>query len=78
MGNGLTCSFCVRYMNACRFNEFSSRLKLEMKSHHTIIDKWALRIRKRPNQAGAQEEFLRIMGSGHEGCERYVEWRVGG
>ncbi|KAK9443069.1 MYND finger family protein [Metarhizium brunneum] len=70
--------FFDRYMNACRFNEFSSRLKLEMKSHHTIIDKWALRIRKRPNQAGAQEEFLRIMGSGHEGCERYVEWRVGG
>lgn len=45
------------------------------KANNTIIDKWPLRIKRSPGQAGAREEFEDLLGSHHIGCERYVEWK---
>lgn len=46
-----------------------------MKVEHTIIDKWPYRLKLRPGQAGAQEEFDRYLSGGLSSKERYVEWR---
>jgi len=45
------------------------------KAKHTIIDKWPLRLKKRPGQAGARDDFENLLGSHHVGGERYVEWK---
>jgi hypothetical protein len=46
-----------------------------MKETHTIIDKWPYRLKLRPGQPGAQEEFDRCISGGMSGKERYVEWK---
>jgi hypothetical protein len=46
-----------------------------MKEEHTITEKWPFRLKLRPGQAGAQEEFDRLVGGGVSGKERYVEWK---
>lgn len=48
------------------------------KTKNTIIEKWPLRLKKRPGQVGATEEFETLLGSHHVGGERYVEWKRAG
>lgn len=65
----------LRYMKRFRFAEFPQHLGMKMKEHHTIIDKWPMRLKLRPGQPGAKEEFGLLFSTGHEGTERYVEWK---
>lgn len=46
-----------------------------MKEKHTVIEKWPFRLKLRPGQPGAQEEFDRLLAGGVSGKERYVEWK---
>lgn len=46
-----------------------------MKTEHTIIEKWPMRLKLSLPQAGAQDEFDLLQSSGHSGSERYVEWK---
>lgn len=48
---------------------------LAVKDRHTIVEEWPLRLKLRPNQVGAQEEFEILASSAHTGAERYVEWK---
>jgi len=58
-----------------KFKEVGHHTGMAMKAHHTIVDKWPMRLRLQPGQPGAQEEFDVLHSSGHTGNERYVEWR---
>ncbi|GFF81194.1 hypothetical protein IFM60648_05945 [Aspergillus lentulus] len=64
-----------RYSEKFKFREFADLLGAAMKETHTIIDKWPYRLKLRPGQPGAQEEFDRCIGGGMSGKERYVEWK---
>lgn len=46
-----------------------------MKEKHTIIEKWPFRLKLRPGQPGAQEEFDRLLRGDVSSKERYVEWK---
>ncbi len=46
-----------------------------MKDEHTIVEKWPFTLKLQPGQPGAQEEFVRLLGGGTMGRERYVEWK---
>lgn len=50
-------------------------LGVAIKEKHTIIEKWPYRLKLRPGQPGAQEEFDRLITGGVSGKECYVEWR---
>jgi hypothetical protein len=58
-----------------RFTEIGRLLGLTMKRHHTIVEKWPMRLKLRPEQVGAKEEFEILLSSSHSGAERYVEWK---
>lgn len=62
----------MKLQNFAMLTELSG---MEFKRQHTIIDPWPLRLKKKPHQRGAREEFLMLLSSGHSGCERYMEWR---
>ncbi|GIJ91024.1 hypothetical protein Asppvi_009989 [Aspergillus pseudoviridinutans] len=64
-----------RYSKKLKFREAADLLGAAMKETHTIIDKWPYRLKSRPGQAGAQEEFDRCISGGMSGKERYVEWK---
>ncbi|RBA21223.1 hypothetical protein FPRO05_07537 [Fusarium proliferatum] len=57
------------------FDEFPEYMKLGIKDEHTIIEKWPFRLKLKQGQAGAQEEFDRMMGAGVTGKEFYLEWK---
>lgn len=46
-----------------------------VKERHTIIEEWPWRLKKRPGEPGAQEEFDIFIAAGPHGTERYMEWR---
>jgi hypothetical protein len=46
-----------------------------MKNEHTVIEKWPFKLKLRPGQPGAQDEFDRLMGGGVSSKERYLEWK---
>ncbi|KAK1490750.1 hypothetical protein CCUS01_14345 [Colletotrichum cuscutae] len=46
-----------------------------MKGSYTVIEKWPFKLKLRPGQTGAQEEFDRLLGGGVSSKERYVEWK---
>ncbi|KAK5168393.1 uncharacterized protein LTR77_006963 [Saxophila tyrrhenica] len=64
-----------RYMELLDFEEIEEQCGVAMKEPHTIIEKWPLRIKLRPGQTGAKEEFERLLASGQMGMQRYVEWQ---
>ncbi|KAL7789378.1 hypothetical protein V8C37DRAFT_417967 [Trichoderma ceciliae] len=64
-----------RYLKDLKFSELSQLVEAAMKEKHTVIEKWPFRLKLRPGQPGAQEEFDRLLGGGKTGQERYVEWR---
>ncbi len=60
-----------RFVRSCRLDEIAKAAGIEMKPKNTIIDKWPMRLRSN----ATQEEFDLILGSGHVGFERYIEWK---
>ena len=62
-------------MKNLNFSETARTLGAEMKETHSVIEKWPFRLKLRPGQPGAQEEFDRLFGGGVSGKERYVEWK---
>lgn len=64
-----------RYMADLDFGVIERVFGVAMKVKHTIVEKWPLRLKLRPGQQGAQEEFEMLRSSDHSGIERYVEWK---
>ncbi|EFQ96687.1 hypothetical protein MGYG_08610 [Nannizzia gypsea CBS 118893] len=64
-----------RYSKELGFCEVADLLGAAMKDNHSIIEKWPFRLKLRPGQPGAQEEFDRSVSGGMSGKERYVEWK---
>ncbi|KAK2829922.1 hypothetical protein FQN49_007126 [Arthroderma sp. PD_2] len=64
-----------RYTKAFNFNKAAGCFGAAVKEKHTIIEKWPYRLKLRPGQPGAQEEFDRCFGRATSGKERYVEWK---
>ena len=65
----------IRYMNVVDFNRVEQLFGVALKKTHSIIEKWPLKLKLRPGQAGARKEFATLLSSGHVGQERYVEWK---
>jgi hypothetical protein len=59
-----------KYLTLTRVEEAANSLGLRMKSQHTVIEKWPMRLNEHPTQ----HEFEMLYWSGHVGSERYVEW----
>ncbi|KAF7928559.1 uncharacterized protein EAE98_005615 [Botrytis deweyae] len=59
-----------RFMKECCLYEISEMEGLKIKIKNTLVEKWPLRMRN----GAKQEEFDRLLASGHLGSERYVEW----
>ncbi|PGH28167.1 hypothetical protein AJ80_00057 [Polytolypa hystricis UAMH7299] len=59
-----------RFVVFSRLREAGECLGLGMKSHHTIVEKWPMRLKKNPSQ----REFDLLFWTNHVGSERYVEW----
>ncbi|KAI1359481.1 hypothetical protein F5Y08DRAFT_349648 [Xylaria arbuscula] len=50
---------------------------VEMKERHTIIQRWPLKVKGGQHPTSKdKEDFKLLLGSGHGGQERYVEWKV--
>ncbi|KAJ5540228.1 hypothetical protein N7513_008560 [Penicillium frequentans] len=64
-----------RFMKKTGFKEAGEKFGVKMKEKHTVIEEWPFRLKLRPGQPGAQEEFDRSMREGISGKERYVEWK---
>ena len=64
----------THYMKLTGFSKASREAGMTMRTRNTVIDPWPLRFRKEYGEAGAQEEFDRLMSSSSSGNERYVEW----
>ncbi|RWA06465.1 hypothetical protein EKO27_g8646 [Xylaria grammica] len=66
------------YMDRYNFAHACSSAGVKMKEKHTIIPPWPLRVDGglHPTQKD-REDFKLLLGTGHVGHERYVEWTVG-
>ncbi|KAL2022832.1 hypothetical protein VTK56DRAFT_4363 [Thermocarpiscus australiensis] len=64
-----------RFVKDFKFSEAAQFVGATMKEKHTVIEKWPFRLKLRPGQPGAQEEFNRLLAGGVSGKERYVEWK---
>ncbi|KAL5347467.1 hypothetical protein ACLOAV_007779 [Pseudogymnoascus australis] len=65
-------SRCIKDL---KFSEAAQYVGAAMKEKHTVIEKWPFKLKLRPGQLGAQEEFDRLLSGGVSGKERYVEWK---
>lgn len=59
-----------RFIQDDCLGEISDATNLKIKSKHTIVQPWPLRIKEN----ATQYEFDVLLASGHIGSERYVEW----
>lgn len=64
-----------RYMREFDFDRVAAAASVSMKTTSTIVDAWPCALKHQPGQPGAMEEFRMLLGSGHTGIERYVEWK---
>lgn len=71
----LDLNIAIRFVKNLNFSEIERLIEVAMKEKHTVIEKWPFRLKLRPGQPGAQEEFDRLVGGGVSGEERYMEWR---
>jgi len=60
-----------RFLANAKLEEFAYGLHLAIKEKHTVVAKWPLCLGSSPTQ----REFDLANQSGHQGSERYVEWR---
>lgn len=61
----------ARYMRDCYFDAIARDAGVRSKLKHAIIESWSLHLGKR----AIKSEFEKLLGSGHCGHERYVEWK---
>lgn len=64
-----------RFLKQSMLFEEARHIGALAKDNHTIVEKWPFRLKLRPGQPGAQEEFDRALGGGVSGKERYIEWK---
>ncbi|KFY76437.1 hypothetical protein V499_03938 [Pseudogymnoascus sp. VKM F-103] len=64
-----------RYENDMKFSETAQYIGAAVQEKHAVIEKWPFKLKLRPGQPGAQEEFDRLLRGGVSGKERYVEWK---
>ncbi len=64
-----------RFVRESRLAEAARSIGAAMKAKHTIVETWPFRLKLRPNQPGAQQEFDRLVGGGVSSKEFYVEWK---
>jgi hypothetical protein len=62
------------YFKGFGFEWLAHRNKLRVKKKNTIIQKWPLALKLKKGDAGFDEEFNMLFGSGNWGSEVYVEW----
>ncbi|KAI0545918.1 hypothetical protein F4679DRAFT_575864 [Xylaria curta] len=66
------------YMQQHAFAYAAISAGVTLKKKHTIIPPWPLRVNGGSNPTEKdKEDFKLLLGSGHVGHERYVEWKVG-
>lgn len=65
----------IRYMENHNFAEAAESVGATMKKDHTIVEKWPFKVKLRPGQPGAQEEFERLLRDRCLGQECFVEWK---
>lgn len=61
-------------MELHEFDRIPGDVGVVMKAN-TITEPWPMRLKLRPGQKGAQEEFNVILGSNLSALEHYVEWK---
>ncbi|PFH56468.1 hypothetical protein XA68_16469 [Ophiocordyceps unilateralis] len=64
-----------RYTRLHNFSQAAFLIGAVIKENPTIIEKWPYRLKLRPGQPKAQQEFERVLASWAIGKERYMEWR---
>ncbi|KAF3387278.1 hypothetical protein F1880_000152 [Penicillium rolfsii] len=64
-----------RFLEQFKVRETGDFVGAAMKEKHSILEKWPYRLKLRPGQPGAQEEFDRRLRDGVSGKERYIEWK---
>ena len=62
------------YMDVVNFSWCAANAGLDMKERNTTVEAWPMRLKKKPGEQGADEEFEMLMASSCSGAERYVEW----
>lgn len=62
------------YMAGVNFSIAVANAGLQMRERQTIVEAWPMRLRKKPGELGAAEEFDELMASSCTGAERYFEW----
>ncbi|KAL8792020.1 MAG: hypothetical protein Q9195_005361 [Heterodermia aff. obscurata] len=62
------------YEARVKISEAARNAGLRMRVLNRVIEAWPMRLKKRPGDQGAEEEFKALMESGCTGAERYVEW----
>ncbi|KAL8703599.1 MAG: hypothetical protein Q9201_003224 [Fulgogasparrea decipioides] len=62
------------YMDVVNFPLAAENAGLRMRERNTVVEAWPIRLKKKPGEQGAEEEFDRLMTSSCSGAERYVEW----
>ncbi|KAK5627367.1 hypothetical protein RRF57_003082 [Xylaria bambusicola] len=65
------------YMEGHDFSNAASSAGVMMKERHTIIPPWPLRVNggSHPTRQD-KEDFKLLLGTGHTGHERYMEWKI--
>lgn len=64
------------YMDRFGFGACAQSAGVRIKAKNTIIEAWPMRLRKKPGEEGAEEDFERLLASTCIGAERYVEWTL--
>ncbi|CAF3612824.1 unnamed protein product [Fusarium graminearum] len=57
------------------FSDFPQYMGVTIKEKHTIVEKWPYRLKRKPHQRGAKEDFNLSMRGGASGKELYLEWK---
>ena len=62
------------YKGAVGFEACAKNVGVRMRERNTVVEAWPMRLKKKPGEEGAEEEFQRLMASSSSGAPRYVEW----
>lgn len=57
------------------FVKAAERAGATMKQENSVVEDWPFKLKLRPGQPGAQDEFDRLICGGVSSKERYVEWK---
>jgi len=64
------------YAREQAFSDMEELCGLTQKRDHTIVDHWPMRLKLKPDDEGAKEEFEDLLASGFQGHEKWVEWQI--